>query len=170
MARPPINFDELLAKPEIAELLHGLWFKRSQFYYMNDGKLERAKVAAKLVALTSSKTATKILLEARRRGIIQTYEEPVVPAKATIKTRVKPRAVEPEPEDDDDEAEEAGGRPRESRWSLIFTSNDFWGIHDNLEGKSRLISREESDAIIELKRLREGEHKVTYSQFYTGLA
>jgi len=173
--RPKINFDELLARSEIAALLTGLVCKKSGsvlYYIQPNGSLLPAKVSAKLVELTSSKTATRALAEAKRRGIIQTYVDPpkpekAVPAKATVKSRVKPRKVKPEP---DDEPEELDDEPQKSRYSLIYRDSGYHGIFDSSLGTVTLISRDKKPALQELARLQKGEHKVSHPRFYCGIA
>jgi hypothetical protein len=177
MSRPPLDFTALLARPDIAELLAGLICKNGFFYHVLDGKLTPAKVSAPLVRLTSSKTATRVLSEARKRGIIQTIEEPAqsVPAVTKIKTKARPRRVKARELEDDDEAEvpedkEPGKlRPKKSsRYSLV-SRNDFWGVYNCETGEVTIISRDQKVAARELKRLQR-ESKIGYYKFYSGIA
>jgi hypothetical protein len=140
MGRPPLDLTRLLAEQPIKTLLTNLWIRKGKFYYLGaNGELIPAHVSAKLVKLTSSKTSSRLLREAIRRGIILVEPEPTkeTPAKAVVRSNVKPQ-MESGDDEDEDSKPKRRKLPQKSRYSsLIYTNNGWIGIWDEYECKPK---------------------------------
>jgi hypothetical protein len=168
MGRKPLNLTALLADPAVVAIIAGVVCQGSMYYRRDaNGQLEQVRPWASLVELFSTKTASRILKEARERGLIQ--ESASVLAEASIKSKAAPHRVQAD-EDEDGDRPKRRKPPRKSRYSsLIYTNNGFVGIWDDYECRPIIVSRSESEAVRELARLRRQEDRVKNFQFFTGV-